>query len=154
MPYNSVSSVFRFYFFFCYLFSVSFFLCLLKVAPRFGFLPKSQLFLYHFCRKTPRLCRRYGNLKKKIIQCYCRRRLRLKIKKGVRFGWKCVQTAEFSTPLNEKCVFMAGIVDVKIKNWTTYIGDDDIVNPPIVIALFENFRYLFWGVIVEVTIYR
>ena len=30
MPYNSVSSVFRFYFFFCYLFSVSFFLVFIK----------------------------------------------------------------------------------------------------------------------------
>ena len=54
--------------------------------------------------------------------------------------WQCVQTAEFSTPLNEKCVFMAGIVDVKIKNWKTYTWDEDTYNPALIIAVFSNHK--------------
>lgn len=58
-------------------------------------------------------------------------------------SWKYVSTATFSYAYNETTSFLAGITGLKIKNWKTYIWDDDIVNPPMVIALFENFRYLF-----------
>lgn len=63
---------------------------------------------------------------------------------NVRNGaWHYIGTAMLIYNVDATVSFLAGITDLKIRNWKTYTWDEDCPNPALTISLIKNFSSLY-----------